>query len=314
MANRAKAFAPASIGNLAVGFDVLGLAIAGAGDTVIAERTSEPGVRVIEIHGDHIAHDADQLSGKTDENTASLSAAALWKDAGEHAGLTLKLHKGTPLGSGMGSSAASAVAGVVATNALLAKPRPIDTLIEFAMVGESYASGARHADNVAPSLLGGLVLCPSNLLPDVYPLPGPTQLVSVLVHPHLRVNTAEARRVLGTTVRLRDATTQMGLLSGFVHACHVDDLVLLKRSLADVLVEPQRAPSVKGFSAVKSAAIRSGALGCSLSGSGPSVFALALHEDAQKIAKAMQAEFSALNIDSDVWVSPMDAPGARIIE
>ena len=184
------AFAPASIGNVGVGFDVLGLAIAGAGDRVTAAFKPDAGIVVRSIRnvdGD----DIPDLSRASDENTASIAAAALWDAQGATGGLTIDIEKGVPLQSGMGSSAASAVAGVVAANALLDEPLPVAALLEYAIEGEAFASGGRHADNVAPSLLGGLVLCPPGI--DAVRLPVPDSVASVLVHPELRVNTAESR-------------------------------------------------------------------------------------------------------------------------
>ncbi|MEN7343600.1 MAG: homoserine kinase [Pseudomonadota bacterium] len=313
MKQRAVAFAPASIGNVGVGFDILGLAIENVGDVVTAQRTSTVGVSIREIEGDNIGHEACKLSTVANENTASIAAAALWNDHGE-GGLCLSLKKGTPLGSGMGSSAASAVAAVVATNALLPTPLEHIELLEYAMQGEAYASGARHADNVAPSLLGGLILCPTRNLPSIRELPTPSGLVSVLVHPHCKVNTADARQALSTDVSLPDAVSQMGLVAWLVDACHRRDAADFGRSIVDMIVEPQRASLVPGFDAVKAAAIDAGALGCSLSGSGPSVFAIVNKADADAVCTRMVAAFSDHGLNSNAWVSDLDAPGAIIIE
>lgn len=312
MAHRVEAFAPASIGNLGVGFDVLGLAISGAGDTVIAERVESSGVVIEHIGGDSIGCDASQLSRETAKNTAGIAADALWHEHGGTAGLRLTLHKGTPLGSGMGSSAASAVAGAMAANALLPEPLPHHALLEYAMLGEAFASKARHADNVAPSLLGGLVLCPVARLPQITPLPIPSGVRSVLVHPHLRINTSDARSVLGEHVPLSTSVAQMGLLANFVHACHSNDMTLLGESLKDLLVEPQRAVLVDGFAQVQAAATQAGAFGCSLSGSGPSLFALCTEAKAHGVADAMQGAFGDQNIESDVWISDMNSAGATV--
>ncbi|MEM8547364.1 MAG: hypothetical protein AAGF46_04285 [Pseudomonadota bacterium] len=175
-ARSATAWAPASIGNVGVGFDVLGLAVAGVGDRVRAERTDSPGVDIVEVTGDKIAADANQLATEADSNTAGIAARFVWDSAGVGGGLRLWLHKGTPLGSGMGSSAASAVAGAMAANALLPEPRPHAAVLDAAMAGEAFASKARHADNVAPSLFGGLILCPAATLPECWPLPVPPDL------------------------------------------------------------------------------------------------------------------------------------------
>jgi homoserine kinase len=190
----------------------------------------------------------------------------------------------------MGSSAASAVAAAVAVNALLESPLAVHDLLLFALEGEKYASGGLHADNVAPSLLGGLVLCPEVLLPDVVSLPVPQGVSAALLHPDLQVNTAQARR---------------GLAKG-------SNIDLIGKTLRDVIIEPQRKENVPCFDAVKEAAMRRGALGCSLSGSGPSIFALCKDGDARNVASAMEQACRTQGIGCQSWVSSMTAPGARI--
>ena len=306
------AFAPASIGNVGVGFDMLGLALGGgAGDTVIATRCDAPGISIAEVRGlDGEIH--PYLATDPGQNTASIAAQALWDAAGAPAGVSLKVHKGVPLQSGMGSSAASAVAAVVAVNALLDEPLEHSKLLPYALEGEKYASGGLHADNVAPSLLGGLVLCPTVLLPDVVRLPVPPGVCTVLVHPELQVNTAQARRGLARGYSMEQWLQQQGYLAGFIAACMAGDTGLIGRTLRDVVIEPQRAAAVPCFDAVKSAALRAGALGCSLSGSGPSIFALCEQRNARNLASAMEQACRTLGIDCQSWVSPMDAAGARL--
>ena len=189
------AYAPASIGNLGVGFDMLGLALAGIGDRVTARRIDASGITIAEVRGlDGELH--PYLSTETEHNTASIAAKALWNDYGDRHGVELKVHKGVPLQSGMGSSAASAVASVFAVNQLLGTPLATEQLLSYALVGEQYASGGLHADNVAPSLMGGMIFCPRVLLPDTVRLPVPEGVSAVLMHPELQVNTADARRKL----------------------------------------------------------------------------------------------------------------------
>lgn len=305
------AFAPASIGNLGVGFDMLGLALEGVGDRVSARRVSATGVSVAEVRGlDGELH--PYLSSDPLENTASIAAKALWDHAGEQGGVELKVFKGVPLQSGMGSSAASAVAGVVAVNALLAAPLTPEALLPFALEGEKYASGGLHADNVAPCLLGGLILCPRVLLPATVRLPVPTGVSAVLLHPELQVNTAAARRGLAKSCKTEHWLSQQGYLAGFVAACAANDVDLIRRTLKDVVIEPQRAAAVSCFDAVQTAALSSGALGCSLSGSGPSMFALAEDRNARNIASAMEQACRVLGIECQSWVSSMSAPGAQV--
>jgi len=311
MSESVTAFAPASIGNVGVGFDVLGLALEGVGDRVLACKTESPGVTVAEVRGlDGEIH--PYLSADPDENTASIAAGALLDARGGSFGVELKVYKGVPLQSGMGSSAASAVAAVVAVNALLDTPLEPDALLPYALEGEKYASGGLHADNVAPSLLGGLILCPQILLPQIIRLPVPSGVSAVLLHPDLQVNTAQARRKLAKSCPMQKWIDQQGLLAGFIAACAANDIDLIRKTLRDIIIEPQRAAAVPCFEQVTEAARRSGALGCSLSGSGPSIFALCRESDAPNIATAMEQACRGQGISCQTWVSPMTAGGARI--
>ena len=311
MSETITAFAPASIGNVAVGFDMLGLALTNVGDRVQARRTDGANVSLAEVRGlDGEIH--PYLSNNAQENTASIAAQAFWNDHGDTGGVELKVHKGVPLQSGMGSSAASAVAAVVAVNALLKTPLPTEALLTYALEGEKYASGGLHADNVAPSLLGGLILCPQVLLPDVVSLPVPKGVSAVLLHPDLQVNTAQARRRLAKSYSMAQWLEQQGLLAGFIAACAVSDIDLIRKTLRDVVIEPQRSQAVPCFDAVTEAAKRAGALGCSLSGSGPSMFALCAESEARNIASAMEHACRLQGIGCQSWVSPMTAPGAHV--
>jgi homoserine kinase len=312
MSDVVTAFGPASIGNVGVGFDMLGLALAGVGDRVSARRVDEPGITVAEVRGlDGEPH--PYLSTDPDENTASIAAKALWNDYGDRHGVELKVYKGVPLQSGMGSSAASAVAGAFAVNQLLGTPLPTERLLSYALVGEKYASGGLHADNVAPSLMGGMIFCPAVLLPDMVSLPVPEGVSAVLVHPELQVNTAHARRKLAKGYTMEQWLEQQAYFGGFVAACASSDLDLIRKTLKDVIIEPQRSAAVPCFDAVKEAAERNGALGCSLSGSGPSIFALCEEQQASNIAMAMEQACRALGIQCQSWVSPLDAPGAHVV-
>lgn len=305
------AFAPASIGNLGVGFDMLGLAITGVGDRVMARKSAGQGVTITEVQ-DPDGNTHPFLSADATENTASIAAGSLWQAHGDGSGIELIVQKGIPLQSGMGSSAASAVAGVVAVNALLDDPLPHDKLLTHALAGEKFASGGLHADNVAPSLVGGLVLCPHVLLPDMIQLPVPEGVSSVLVHPELQVNTAESRKGLANGYSLEQWLTQQGYLAGFVAACGQNDIEMLGRCLRDEIIEPQRAAAVPCFAQVKEAAMKSDALGCSLSGSGPSIFALCRDAAAPNIATAMEQACRKMGYECESWISPLAAPGARV--
>ena len=311
MSEWVTAFAPASIGNVAVGFDMLGLALEGAGDRVLARRSDNDRVSVLEVRGlDGELH--PYLSTNAESNTASIAAQAFWDDHGDTGSVELKVHKGVPLQSGMGSSAASAVAAVVAANGLLDVPLRLEALLPYALEGEKFASGGLHADNVAPCLLGGLVLCPQVLLPNVVHVPPPNGVSAALIHPDLQVNTAQARRGLAKSYSTKLWLEQQGLLAGFIAACHAGDIELIAQTLRDVIIEPQRKDNVPCFDVVKAAAERGGALGCSLSGSGPSIFALCRTSEARNIASAMEQACRSQGIGCESWVSPMNAAGARI--
>jgi homoserine kinase len=307
------AFAPASIGNVAVGFDMLGLALTGIGDRVKARRIDGSGVTVANVYGiDGEPH--PYLSTDPDHNTASIAAKALWNDYGDDGGVEISIYKGVPLQSGMGSSAASAVAGVVAVNELIGTPLPVEQLLNYALAGEKYASGGLHADNVAPSLIGGLVFCPQVLLPEVVRLPVPKGVSAALIHPELQVNTAHARQKLAKGYSLEQWISQQGYMGGFIAACASGDIELIGKTLKDIIIEPQRKSAVPCFDAVKEAAERGGALGFSLSGSGPSMFALCPDNYAKNIAVAMEQACRGMGIECQSYVSSMSAPGAYIEE
>ena len=303
----ATAFAPASVGNVAVGFDVLGHSVAAVGDTVRARQISERAVRIAAIDG--VVKGLPLEAGR---NTAGVAVAALVETVGLDHGFELTIEKGIPLGSGLGGSAASAVAAVVAANALLAKPLDKLALLKCAMRGEQIASGALHVDNVAPSLYGGLVLTVGIDDPNVKQIPVPDVVRCVLVHPHIELPTRKSRQVLKTRVALSDVIWQQANLAGFLTGCFTGDLNLIRVSLEDVVIEPQRRLLIPGFQSVKAAALAHGALGCSISGAGPTVFAWCEHERASEICDAMAAAFELHGLATDRWISPIDSPGAQV--
>jgi homoserine kinase len=305
----AIAFAPASVGNVAVGFDVLGHSMSAVGDRVRARRTPERGVRIRRIEG--VVHD---LPLDPARNTAGVAVEALLEIAPVDCGFELTIEKGIPLGSGLGGSAASAVAAVVAVNALLREPLDQLSLLKCAMRGEKVASGALHVDNVAPSLYGGLVLTVGIDDPHVTRIPVPEGVRAVLVHPHIELPTRKSREVLNRMVPLSDVVWQQANLAGFLGGCFTRDLHLIRVSLEDVVIEPQRRGLIPGFQAVKSAAIDNGALGCSISGAGPSMFAWAEDETAPAIRDAMVAAFEAHGLECDAWIAPIDEEGARLVD
>lgn len=302
----ARAFAPGSVGNVAVGFDVLGHALAGAGDRATVRRTNDARVTLTAIRGT-----VTELPREPERNTAGRALLALLAHAPRGTGFALELDKGLPLGSGMGGSAASAVAPLVAANALLAEPVALEVLYDCALEGESVASGSRHGDNVGPILLGGLVIAPAHGLP--VRVPAPAELVCALVHPHFVLETRRARAALAGSYELKSFVEQSEGLALLLAGCYTNDLALVGRGFRDVLVEPRRAALIPGFAAVKAAALAAGALGASISGAGPSVFAwCAGRAVAERAAAGMQAAFAAAGLASDVFLSPVDVPGARV--
>lgn len=305
----ATAFASASIGNVAVGFDVLGHSFQAIGDRVQARRVATPGVTISAITGTVV-----DLPLEPEKNTAGMAVLSMVRDLQLDFGVELSIEKGIPLGSGLGGSAASAVAAVVATNALLAKPLTQLELLKFAMKGEAVASGAVHVDNIAPSLFGGLVLTVGIDNPNVKQIPVPATVRCVLVHPHMMLSTREARQILNRSIDLSNVIWQSANLAGFLTGCFTGDLQLIRESLEDVIIEPQRQVLIPGFQAVKQGAMSNGALGCSISGAGPTIFAWCEQQDAERIRDAMVAGFTAQKMDSDAWISTLDAVGARVVD
>ncbi|MGN2254082.1 homoserine kinase [Frateuria sp. GZRe12] len=302
----ASAFAPACVGNVGVGFDILGHTLAGAGDRAQVRRIDEPVVRIAAIEG--VVRD---LPLEAERNTAGAALLALRAGRDLSHGFELTLHKGIALGSGMAGSAASCVAALIAANALLDEPLPREALYGFAMDGEAVASGGRHGDNVGPQLLGGLVLATATRLVRI---PVPAAWHCALVHPHCVLETRRSRAVLAGSYALSEFVAQSANLAQVIAGCWRADAALVREGLKDVLVEPRRAPLVPNFARVQQAALDHGALGASISGAGPSVFGW--FEDAHRAtaaAEAMRAAFADAGLDSDVLVGAIDGPGAQLL-
>lgn len=305
--DQASAFAPASVGNAAVGFDLLGFAIAGAGDTVHAARSDQPGVVIDDIRGT-----VTDLPREAGMNTAGRAVQSLLESVQADFGVRLIIDKGIPLGSGLGGSAASATAALVAVNALLPEPLSLTELYPHALAGEAIASGSPHGDNVGPQLLGGLVLA----APDhLFRLPLPEGLSAVVVHPDHVVETRLAREVLQSGFGIAEIVAQQTRLGLFLAGCYHNDLALIRAGLADDLIEPRRARLIPGFKAVKQAALDQGALGASISGAGPSVFGWFTSVDAARIAADNMIEaFRDNSLEATALISNLDAPGAHLVE
>ncbi len=305
-----RVYAPGSIGNIGPGLDILGMAVSGAGDIVVAERAERPGVVLLDPGHPDLPDDPTQ-------HTASLAAREVLRRAGIEAtvGLALRVTKGLPLSSGQGGSAASAVAGAVAANELVGRPLGRRALLDACLVAEEVVAG-RHLDNVAPSLLGGIVLIRAldPPPPDIVPLPVPKELVVVLARPAQRLRTAEGRAVLPERISREDALHQAAQVGAMVAALAIGDYALLGRAIQDRIAEPARAHLLPGFVEGKAAALAAGALGASISGSGPTAFALAPNRrTAEEIAEAMSEAYLSCGIACEVRVAEVDRGGARVL-
>ncbi|PZU29069.1 MAG: homoserine kinase [Stenotrophomonas sp.] len=306
VARQARAFSPASVANVAVGFDLLGYAVPDVGDTVTVRRIDAPEVRIVAIRGSAVELPLDAPS-----NTAGAALIALREALALPFGFELEIDKGIPLSSGMGGSAASCVAALIAANALLDVPLSREQLYRYSLEGEAVASGSRHGDNLGPMFLGGLVL---STLERLVPVPVPAHWHSLLVHPEALLETRRAREALQGSYALKEFVAQSSNLALVLAGCHAGDAGLVRAGLADVLVEPRRAPLIVGFDAAKAAALAAGAMGASISGAGPSVFAWFEDRDAAlAAAPKVQAAFAAAGFDSQSWVSPINSPGARLL-
>jgi homoserine kinase len=302
----ATAFAPASVGNVGVGFDILGHSIEGAGDTVTVRRISIPEIRVTAIRGT-----LTQLPLETENNTAARALRAMREDLNLAYGYEIEIEKGIALGSGMGGSAASATAAVVAANALLETPLSREALYRYALEGEAAASGSYHGDNVGPQLLGGLVLATKD---SVIAIPTPDNLYCALVHPHFVLETRKAREALAGNYALKEFIGQSEGLASLMAGCFKSDFSLIQRGLNDVLIEPRRSPLIPGFAKVKKAALGHGALGASISGAGPSIFAWCIGKEIAEItAKHMQLAFLEAGLESDIFISKVAGPRAEVL-
>lgn len=305
-----KAFAPATVANVSCGFDILGFAIDAMGDEVEIRLREEPGLKVVSIEGDE-----GRLPYEVEKNTCAVAIQAMLDEMGKEIGLDIFLKKGLPLGSGMGSSAASAVAALVAANHLLGEPFEKKNLLPFAIAAEKAACGAGHADNVAPSLLGGFVLIRDYHPLDVIKLHVPDGLHCTLLHPHFELKTSDSRSVLRDTVSLKHSTIQSGNVAGLIAGLFHEDFELIGRSLRDVIAEPYRATLIPGFYEVKEAVKAAGALGMGISGSGPTLFTLSKGaEVSEAIINAAQEVYDSIGLGVDTYHSAINIRGAYVLE
>lgn len=301
-------FAPATVANVACGFDSLGFALHEPGDEVIVSLSDSPGVTITKITGDE-----GRLPLDTQSNTAGVSVLALLESLKIDQGFDIEIHKRMPLGSGLGSSAASSVAAVFGANELLGNPLQTKELLPFAILGEKKACGSAHADNVAPALLGGFILIRSYDPLDVVSIPFPDQLHAAVLHPHIELRTEDVRKIMRREIKLQNAIVQWSNLAGLIAGLMKSDYDLISRSLNDIIFEPVRSLLIPGFDDVKKAAMDAGSLGCSISGSGPSVFALCTSpEAARQVGGAMQDALNKVELQSDLYISAINENGAVV--
>ena len=306
--DQVKVFAPATIANVACGFDVLGLALDYPGDEAVVKKTDSNKIVIT------ACHNAENLPLEADQNVAGVAVQALLDKLGSNQGFEIELTKGVKPGSGIGSSAASSAAAVIAANELLGNPFTRKELVEFAMEGERCATGVAHADNVAPSICGGFTLVRSYEPLDVIKVESPEELWATVIHPQLEVKTRDARRVLKGGIDLSKAITQWGNVGGLIAGLYSKDYDLIGRSLVDVVIEPIRSILIPGYEKVKKATLEAGALGCSISGSGPSIFGLSKGEaTANKVKEAMAEVYTQFGVDFEIHVSKVNSEGAKII-
>ncbi|WP_282030918.1 homoserine kinase [Winogradskyella eximia] len=307
MKNEIKIFSPATVANVACGFDVLGFCLDTIGDEMVIRKTEAKGIKITKIEGYDLPFEAEK-------NVAGVSALAMYNALQPDCGFEIEIYKKIKPGSGIGSSSASAAGSVFGMNALLGNPLNKTELTNFAMKGEALASKCEHADNLAPAIFGGFTLVKSACPLKVLELPTPSDLFATLIHPQIEIKTSESRAILPKEIPLSNAITQWANVGSLVHALHTSDYDLIKESLNDVVIEPYRKQLIPHFDDVKSAVLEAGALGCAISGSGPSIFALSKSEaTAKAVQLAMQNVYSKSNIQFETYVSKINTQGIKIL-
>lgn len=310
MYKEVRAFAPATVSNVGCGFDVFGFALDNPGDEVVIRVTNKKGLVIKNITGD-----SGEISREIKNNTAGIAVKSILNETGFDKGLEIEIHKKMGVGTGLGSSAASAVAAVVACDALLETKFDKNTLLNFAVEGEKLTSGGRtSADNVAASLFGGFIIVRNVDDLDVINIDYPEDLYCSVLYPHIVIRTSDMRKILKTEITLEDGVRQWGNIASLVAGLIQKDYELIKRSLQDYIVEPIRSVLIPGFNEIKKAALENGALGCSISGSGPSMFALSRSKKtAANIVTAMKKVTDKLGIQSDSYISKINRKGPKIL-
>ncbi|MFK7833491.1 MAG: homoserine kinase [Winogradskyella sp.] len=302
-----RIFSPATVANVACGFDVLGFCLDTIGDEMVIRKTDHKGIRITKIEGYNLPYEAEQ-------NVAGVSALAMYNDLQPDCGFEIEIYKRIKPGSGIGSSSASAAGSVFGMNVLLGQPLNKTQLTYFAMKGEALASQCEHADNLAPAIFGGFTLVKSVKPLQILELPTPTDLYATLIHPQIEIKTADSRAILPEAVPLQNAIIQWANVGSLVHALHTSDYDLIKDSLNDVIIERFRKQLIPHFDAVKTAVLKAGALGCAISGSGPSIFALSKSKaTAKSVEEAMKNVYSKTDILFETYVSKINTEGIRVI-
>ena len=300
-------FCPATIANISCGFDVLGLALDAVGDMMTVRKSEAKGIRITKIIGQDIPLE-------TDKNVAGKAGMALLEKSDYQGGFEIEIDKRIKPGSGIGSSAASSAGAVWAMNELLGRPFSNVELVQFAMEGENLASGTAHADNVAPAIYGGFTLVRSYRPLDIIPIPTPSELVATVIHPQIEIKTSDSRKILKTNITLKQGIQQWGNVGGLIAGLFQSDYGLIGRSLEDTIVEPIRSILIPLFGDIKFNAMEAGAMGCGISGSGPSIFALSKGiETAERVAQSMEKTYSGIGIPFDIHVSKINTEGFKKI-
>ncbi len=308
MSKEIKIFSPATVANVACGFDVLGFCLDTIGDEMVIRKTEEKGIRITRIEGYDLPYEAKK-------NVAGVSALAMYNDLQPDCGFEIEIYKKIKPGSGIGSSSASAAGSVFGMNELLDRPLDKTKLTFYAMKGEALASQCEHADNLAPAIFGGFTLVKSACPLQILELPTPPDLYATLIHPQIEIKTSESRAILPKDIPLQNAITQWANVGSLVHGLHTTDYELIKEALNDVVIEPYRKQLIPHFDDVKSAVLEAGALGCAISGSGPSIFALSKGESTAKAVQlAMQNVYSKSDIQFETYVSRINTEGIKILK
>ncbi|MPQ48935.1 homoserine kinase [Marinifilum sp. N1E240] len=308
MSESVKVFAPGSVSNVGCGFDILGFAIDGVGDEMVVSKNDKKKIVIAPVNG------YENLPTDPKKNVAGVAIQALLDDLKSNQGFDVEIVKNIKPGSGIGSSAASAAGAVVAVNELLGNPYSRMELVDFAMKGEEVASGDVHADNAAPATLGGFCLIRGYNPLDVIHIQPPKDLWCVVIHPQIEIKTKESRELLSPEVSMKKAIRQWGNVAGLMSGLYTSNYELIGRSLEDHIVEPQRKVLIPEFDELKLSVMEAGALGCSISGSGPSVFALAEGKDsADVIATAMDTAYRKTELDYKIYVSKVSDGGVRVL-